>query len=162
MLFNFLRLDYGFLSVAIFFFVWLATLSLFLIKTVRHYNLLTKKTKKRDLMKILEKISADISENKKNISQLCEENQEIQKDVQKHIQRVGLLRYNPFSDTGGDQSFVLSMLDGGDNGVVLSSLHGRESTRVYAKTVKKGKGEPFVLSKEEEESIKRSKKGRKK
>ena len=113
-------------------------------------------------MKILEKILTNISKNKKNISELDEQIQSIKKDGLKHIQRVGLLRYNPFSDTGGDQSFVLSLLDEENNGVVLSSLHRRDSTRVYAKTVKKGKGKPFALSKEEEEVIKRSKKGRRK
>jgi len=111
-------------------------------------------------MKILEEILADISRNRKNLEKLDEQSQKIKKDGLKHIQRVGLLRYNPFSDTGGDQSFVLSLLDGEDNGVVLSSLHGRDSTRVYAKGIRKGKGEPFVLSKEEEESIKKSKKGK--
>lgn len=160
MLLNFLPSEYLVFGIFLFFFVWAFILTFFLIRAIRHYNLLTKKTKKRELMKILENIFADISKNKKNIAELNEETQKIKKDDLKHIQKVGLLRYNPFSDTGGDQSFVLSFLDEENNGVVLSSLHGRDSTRVYAKTVKKGKGEPFALSKEEEEVIKRSKKGR--
>jgi hypothetical protein len=76
------------------------------------------------------------------------------------LQKVGFVRFNPFSDTGGDQSFCLSVLDDEDSGIVLSSLHSRGQTRVYAKAVKKGKGKDFELSKEELETIKKAKKGK--
>ena len=49
------------------------------------------------------------------------------------FQRVGLVRYNPFEETGGNQSFALALLDAEGNGWVLSSLHARSGTRVYAK-----------------------------
>jgi hypothetical protein len=50
-----------------------------------------------------------------------------------NFQHLGMLRYNPFHDTGGDQSFAIALADGHGNGVVLSSLHARDVTRVYAK-----------------------------
>lgn len=49
------------------------------------------------------------------------------------LQHLGVVRYNPFHDTGGDQSFAIALADGYGNGVVLSSLHARDVTRVYAK-----------------------------
>ena len=49
------------------------------------------------------------------------------------FQRVGLVRYNPFEETGGNQSFALALLDAEGDGWVLSSLHARSGTRVYAK-----------------------------
>lgn len=55
------------------------------------------------------------------------------------VQRVGFLRFNPFSSTGGDQSFSLALLDGRNDGVVISSLYSREGTRMYAKVIKGGK-----------------------
>lgn len=55
-----------------------------------------------------------------------------------NIQKLALKRFNPFSETGGDQSFVLVLMDKDNNGVILSSLHQREVTRVYAKEVKGG------------------------
>ena len=70
------------------------------------------------------------------------------------MQKVGILRFNPFADTGGDQSFVFAILDGNDTGIVLTSLHSRSTTRWYAKNVKKGKGVDFDLSQEEEKTIK--------
>ena len=54
------------------------------------------------------------------------------------VQKVGFLRFNPFQDTGGDNSFVIALLDGKDNGIVLSSLYMREGTRLYAKQITRG------------------------
>lgn len=64
------------------------------------------------------------------------------------VQKVGFLRFNPFSDTGGDQSFVLVLLDRGNNGFILSSLYTREGVRVYAKNIERGKPK-HALSEEE-------------
>lgn len=55
------------------------------------------------------------------------------------FQRIGLVRFNPFEDTGGNQSFALALLDGSGDGIVISSLHTRSATRVYAKTVSDGR-----------------------
>lgn len=49
------------------------------------------------------------------------------------LQYAGIVRFNPFHHTGGDQSFALALADAYGNGVVLSSLHARDVTRVYAK-----------------------------
>jgi Protein of unknown function (DUF4446) len=59
-----------------------------------------------------------------------------------------LLRFNPFSDTGGEQSFIISLLDGGGNGILLTSLHGRGVTRIYAKRVTAGKTDQELSSEE--------------
>ena len=64
------------------------------------------------------------------------------------FQRVGLVRFNPFEETGGNQSFALAMLDAAGDGWVLSSLHARAGTRVYAKAVKAGRSDA-ALSDEE-------------
>jgi hypothetical protein len=71
------------------------------------------------------------------------------------IQKVAVVRYNPFSDTGGDQSFAIAMLDSLGNGVVLSSLHSRTDTRVFAKPVQSGRSK-FQLSDEEQDAIKKA------
>jgi hypothetical protein len=69
------------------------------------------------------------------------------------FQRIGLVRYNPFEDTGGNQSFAVALLDATGDGFVLSSLHARAGTRVYAKTVAAGRAES-ALSNEEQEALK--------
>ncbi len=73
--------------------------------------------------------------------------------VQKRaIQRSGLVRYNPFEDTGGNQSFAVALLDDRGDGVVVSSLHTRQNTRVYAKAISGGWSEA-ALSDEEAEAL---------
>jgi hypothetical protein len=71
------------------------------------------------------------------------------------LQRVGLVRFNPFEDTGGNQSFALALLDADGNGWVLSSLHARTGTRVYAKAVRGGRSDG-ALSEEETAAIRQA------
>ena len=68
------------------------------------------------------------------------------------IQHIGLVRFNPFEDTGSDQSFAIALLDGERDGIVISSLHGRANTRLFAKPVKGGASN-HTLSDEEERAI---------
>jgi uncharacterized protein DUF4446 len=71
------------------------------------------------------------------------------------FQRVGLVRYNPFEETGGNHSFALALLDAAGDGWVLSSLHARSGTRVYAKAIKAGRADA-ALSEEESAAIKQA------
>ncbi len=71
------------------------------------------------------------------------------------IQHVGVVRYNPFDDTGSNQSFALALLDAEGNGVVISSLHSRQQTRVYLKEIARGQSEA-QLSGEETEALGRA------
>lgn len=68
------------------------------------------------------------------------------------LQHVGLVRFNPFEDTGSDQSFAIALLDDRRDGIVLSSLHGRGQTRVFAKPVEGGESK-HTLSDEEAQAI---------
>lgn len=68
------------------------------------------------------------------------------------LQHLGVVRFNPFHDTGGDQSFAIALVDGHGNGVVLSSLHARDATRVYAKPLSKWES-TYSLTDEEKQAI---------
>ncbi len=68
------------------------------------------------------------------------------------LQHLGIVRFNPFSDTGGDQSFAIALVDGHGNGVVLSSLHARDVTRVYAKPLQRWES-TYPLTDEEKQAI---------
>lgn len=67
--------------------------------------------------------------------------------------KMQLVRFNPFNDVGGDQSFILCLLDKTNTGVIITSLHTRDSTRVYAKAIKNGSCESQSLSKEETKAL---------
>ena len=80
---------------------------------------------------------------------------EIAAVMRKGFQKLGIVRYNPFHDTGGDMSFSVALLDLEDSGIVLTSIHGRQADRVYAKPIIKGKS-THNLSAEELEAIKKA------
>ncbi len=73
--------------------------------------------------------------------------------------KINVVRYNPFENIGGDQSFILTILDQSNSGVIVSSLHNRDITRVYAKPIKDGQGDNITLSKEEKLAIVKTIKG---
>ena len=69
------------------------------------------------------------------------------------LQKTSFTRFNPFNDVGGDQSFILVLLDNSNSGVIITSLHNRHNTRIYAKQIKNGQGKPAALSKEERTAL---------
>jgi len=106
----------------------------------------------------LEELILKNTENTKAIDAEIQELYNISNTIHKlslsSIHKVGILRFNPFGDIGGDQSFSVAFLDGKNSGVVISSLHTREGTRVYAKPVDKGEAEKYPLTEEEKKAIK--------
>ncbi len=99
----------------------------------------------------------DISSSKNDISDLQKHTKILEKDGSLHVQKIGLLRFNPFKDTGGDQSFILALLNTNDTGIVISGLYSRTGTRWYAKRVIDGKGSEYELSDEEKKAVKEAK-----
>jgi hypothetical protein len=79
--------------------------------------------------------------------------QELEASSRLALQKVGIVRFNPFQDSGGDQSFAIALLDQGGTGIVISSLHGRAETRIFAKQVVNGRS-THSLSDEEQQAIK--------
>ena len=69
-------------------------------------------------------------------------------ELKRAFQRIGIVRFNPFEDTGGNQSFAIALLDTNGDGVVISSLHARSTTRIYAKAVKAGRTEAAASAEE--------------
>jgi len=69
-----------------------------------------------------------------------------------NVNKVGVVRFNPFGELGSNQSFSLALLDGNGCGAVVTSLFTREANRVYAKPIKNGESE-FKLTNEEKEAI---------
>lgn len=137
--------------------IWLITLSIFFWQLFSHYNKLVKGVSNKTLKSVLENLFRDIEIAQKDIDSLKAQCVKIEKDGLLHIQKIGLLRFNPFKDTGGDQSFILTLVDGKDTGVVISGLYSRSGTRWYAKKVVEGKGLDHELSEEEKRAVKEAK-----
>lgn len=81
----------------------------------------------------------------------------LEEEEKTHFQKIGIVRFNPFSDTGGSQSFTMALLDKEDNGVVMTSLYARTGNRWYIKSIKDGSGKDVELSREEKAAIKQAK-----
>lgn len=104
---------------------------------------------------ILDRQLKDIGGVSARLDALNKLHHELEAVTERTIQKVGVIRYNPFSDTGGDQSFAIALLDALGNGVVVSSLHSRTDTRVFAKPVQGGRSK-YQLSDEESDAIKKA------
>lgn len=146
-----------YLIVLIALFIWLGLVSFFLYRIISHYNRLTKDVGKGDLKAVLEKILTKSELSQEKISELSKKCQELEREDRLHIKKIGILRFNPFKDTGGNQSFVLAFLNEENSGLILSSLYNRTGSRWYIKKTENGKGKDLELSKEEEEAIKLAK-----
>lgn len=90
----------------------------------------------------------------KDIHELYRISNQIHSLSHRSLHRIGIIRFNPFKDVGGDQSFAIALLNGKNNGLVISSLYTKEGTRVYSKSIAGGKSEKYPLTEEEEEAIK--------
>lgn len=110
--------------------VWLSIITWILVAVFKLLNRLTKSSKLADLM-------------------------DLQKKMDNRISFWNLYKFNPFNNTGGEQSFVLTLLDGHKNGIVLTVLNGRGVTRFYAKKIENGTSKQ-QLSDEEKQCIKDS------
>lgn len=133
--------------------VWLIMLTVLTVKQQRFLRTFTQGVTKRDLKTVLQHIASSLKTAGGEINGLHEQLEQVMKADRKHLQKVGFVRFNPFGDTGGDQSFCVCFLDDHDNGVVITSLHSREQTRIYAKPIKKGKTEGVQFSREETEAV---------
>jgi hypothetical protein len=80
----------------------------------------------------------------------------LERDARSYLQRVGFVRFNPFRDAGGDQSFALVLADEAGRGVVISSLHSRDATRIYGKPLAAWQS-PYQLTAEERQAIEQAK-----
>jgi len=84
--------------------------------------------------------------------ELTKTSEQMERQLRSSIQRVGLVRFNAFEGTGGEQSFALALLNAQGDGIVVSSLQGRADSRLYAKPVRKWDS-TYNLSVEEKEAI---------
>ncbi len=145
-------MDLTYLFYAIFS-LWLLIITILLVRTMVHYTRLTADVSKKDLISALNNLISVSGQNSDDLKSLSEKLTKEITENKKHFQRLGFKRYNPFTDTGGDQSFTAAFLDDNGDGIMISSLHSRENTRIYAKQVENGKVTSQALSKEEQEVI---------
>jgi hypothetical protein len=132
--------------------VWLLGLTIFVVLQTGFFNKLVKDEKGKGLKSVLDNILKEQKKTKNDVSDLEKQLSSYKEEGLTHVQKVGLVRFNPFKELGGDHSFSLAILNGKDSGVVITGLHTRERTRVYSKQIKSGKSE-IDLSEEEKKAL---------
>lgn len=139
-------------------FIWLCGVTFLLLRTVANYNRLTRGASDKTLSDVLSDFIKQSKLTHEEAQNVSAEMANIKHAAQYFIQKIGMVRFNPFADTGGDQSFSIAFLDGRDSGVIMTSLYSRTGVRWYIKTIKNGKGLEHELSKEEKEALAKAKK----
>ncbi len=132
--------------------VWLTALTGFVAWIYFGFKNLLKDSKDKNFIKTFKNIQEVQEQNIKDILNLNLDLNNFKKVSKLNIQKVGLTKYNPFDETGGDHSFSLVLLDGNKNGIIITSLHTRERTRLYLKDVVEGSSK-IELSKDESKAL---------
>lgn len=135
------------------FFIWNVYLNYNLSRVKKRTRSFFASSEAKDLEEIIYKQIKKTNEVDGEIKKLIEDNGKIRENMAKCVQKVGVVRFNPFGDVGGNQSFAIALLDKYLSGVIILSLYSRDDVKVYSKQIIEGKSE-YTLSKEEEEAIK--------
>ena len=135
--------------------IWKATTNYRLNRALRNYRALARGVEGQPLDQILERMAERGEMDGRRLAEIDSRLGSLTSAVEGHLQCVGIVRYNAFDDTGGDQSFALAMLDAHGDGALFNGLFHRTECRVYAKPVRAWRS-TYSLSDEEEEAIRKA------
>lgn len=156
---EFLRTDNVLIIFAILLMVLFIGFLILLIRTAnlnkRYREFMLKLGKGKNIEEDLENYIYRVEKVEKQNSDLQLVCKEISNQMSGCIQKIGIVRYNAFKDTGSDLSFALALLDENNTGVVMNGIYSREMSNIYAKPVEKGKSS-YTISTEEKLAIDRA------
>ncbi len=109
----------------------------------------------KDLEEDLETYMYRVDKVEKQNAEILNQIKRLDADLMKCIQKIGIVRYSAFKDTGSDLSFALALLDENNDGVVLNGIYSREMSNIYAKPIQNGKS-TYTVSEEEAQAIQKA------
>ncbi|HDY72647.1 MAG TPA: DUF4446 family protein [bacterium] len=109
--------------------------------------------------KDLRQVISQFKNLKKDFKEMSIELNNLKKESKFSVQKVGVVRFNPFKNQGGNQSFSVALLDGNNDGIIITSFYNRNGNRIFGKPIKKGRS-IYILSEEEKSAIEKAKKTR--
>ena len=122
-------------------------------KIVRKYKRLMRGVDNKNLEALLEQYLTSIRSALIKVDEASKKQTSLATQVNKCLQGIGVVRYNPFDQMGSDLSFSVALLDAHSSGVVITCIFGRQSSSTYSKSISNGKS-THPLSAEEMEAIK--------
>ncbi len=126
-----------------------------MLQLQKKYGQFLKGAEAKQVEQLVKDYDADVKDSLGKLDELAGFVAKLHKTQQFAISKLSLIRFNPFGDTGGDQSFCLALLDHNNDGLVISAVHARSGTRVYAKDIEDGKSRHH-LSEEEQSALKQA------
>jgi hypothetical protein len=135
--------------------VWIGTLEFRLMRLTRTLRLLFTGRTGADLEDVLREYMVRMDRTDEAIKAFNARATAIERRAPFNLSHLGVVRFNPFADKGGDQSFTVAILDDHGDGVVFTGLHSRSDVRVYAKPIVGG-ASTYPLTNEEAEAIHRA------
>lgn len=122
-------------------------------KTKKEYKLFMKKLGNgNNIEEILKSQLKKIEEVDSRTIELSAYCKRLDTEIEKCVQKVGIVRYSAFKDVGSDLSFALALLDENNDGVVLNGIYSSEASNIYAKPVSKGDSK-YKITVEEKQAI---------
>ena len=112
-------------------------------------------TKARNLEEMVVVVGKKINELEEKQEKTAEHLVVVDNRLNKSIRNIETIRFNPFVDAGGNQSFAIAFMNDEKNGVVMSSLYARDRMSIFAKPIVNGKSE-FELSTEEKKVLEKA------
>jgi hypothetical protein len=141
------------LGLFLIFLIWIIALQVQLSKIKRKNREFFSESSIKNIEELILGQTKNLKLLDKDIQELYNISNQINNLASRGFHKFGLVRFNPFKDVGGDQSFSLALLNGKNNGIVVSSLFTREGARVYSKSIIEGHSEKHPLTQEEKEAI---------
>lgn len=137
--------------------IYILILNTKFIKINSKYKKVIKSLNKGDIFDAVSEISKENEGIKEDLKKIQINYNMLEKEVKTSIKKVGIVRYNAFSDVGSDLSFSIALLDSNDNGIIITGIYGRNDTATFAKPIEKSQSK-YPLSAEEIQAIERAKK----
>ncbi|MBI3619902.1 DUF4446 family protein [Candidatus Roizmanbacteria bacterium] len=132
---------------------WLLFITWIVWSMRNHYFNLVARTKKERIDEMLDAILLSEKKSEHEISLLKKEITEMSHESLSHLNKIGLVRFNPFGKRGGEQSFVISLVNSHKDGLVINYIYTPDGLRAYPKRVKAGDGQDNPLTEEEKKAI---------
>ena len=142
-------------GVLAFLFIGIIALALRLWKIEKKLQLFFSGKDAKSLEDVFVLLRKEMMEARRTLQDVDARIREARERLHGSVQNVAIVRFNPFRDAGGDQSFCIALLDEGQNGVVISSLYSRDGVRVYGKPILGGVS-TYTLSQEEQQAIQKT------
>ena len=108
--------------------------------------------KGEDIVTALKEYLNDVDAVKMRNNEIVEYCNSLNNELRKSITKIGLVKYDTYSNTKNKLSFALALLNRNNDGILFNSIYGEDSSNIFAKPIIKADS-IYPLSSEERDAI---------